>query len=193
MKRTRKLLAAALAAVFALMMLSGCSQTEYIYNTIVTPAAEPDPMTVYYVQVIDEAYRRQREDETRDDESFGKPVTILASAELDQKAKEAVALIENGMSEEEAVREVMKGFVSGEDKVLCGRESINMMMDINHIWQSFGGCRSIDPKDNGVRVGDLNRITYPAFKVGTATYEGEVNSRLIIVAAYCRFLYDRRT
>ena len=47
MKRTRKLLAAALAAVLALTILSGCSQTENIYNTIVTPAAEPDPMTVY--------------------------------------------------------------------------------------------------------------------------------------------------
>ena len=35
MKRTRKLLAAALAAVLALTILSGCSQTENIYNTIV--------------------------------------------------------------------------------------------------------------------------------------------------------------
>ena len=56
MKRTRKLLAAALAAVLALTILSGCSQTEYIYNTIVTPAAEPDPITVYYVQVINEEH-----------------------------------------------------------------------------------------------------------------------------------------
>ena len=56
MKRTRKLLAATLAAVLALTILSGCSQTENIYNTIVTPAAEPDPMTAYYARVINEIF-----------------------------------------------------------------------------------------------------------------------------------------
>ena len=59
MKRTRKLLAAALAAVLALTILSGCSQTENIYNTIVTPAAEPDPMTAYYARVINEKLNRE--------------------------------------------------------------------------------------------------------------------------------------
>ena len=61
MKRTRKLLAAALAAVLALTILSGCSQTENIYNTIVTPAAEPDPMTAYYARVINEKLNREGE------------------------------------------------------------------------------------------------------------------------------------
>ena len=64
MKRTRKLLAAALAAVLALTILSGCSQTENIYNTIVTPAAEPDPMTAYYARVINEKLNREGENST---------------------------------------------------------------------------------------------------------------------------------
>lgn len=105
MKRTRKLLAATLAAVLALTILSGCSQTENIYNTIVTPAAEPDPMTAYYARVINEKLNREGENST---DKYS--VAVLASAELDQKAKEAAALIENGMSKQEAACEVMKKF-----------------------------------------------------------------------------------
>lgn len=190
MKRTRKLLAAALAAVLALTMLAGCSQTEYIYNTIVTPAAEPDPMTVYYAKVINEKIDREGENST---DKYS--VAVLASAELDQKAKEAAALIENGMSKQEAACEVMKDFASGEEKVFCGEEEIDSWKPVDYIWQIFKWCQSIDPKEAYLLVGNLEFINYPAFKIGTATYTcgDKSGRRLIIVVAYNRFLYDRRT
>ena len=188
MKQTQKLLAAVLAAVLALTMLSGCSQTEYIYNTIVTPAAEPDPMTVYYAKVINEKI-----DQDGEDEKYS--VAVLASAELDQKAKEAVVLIESGMSKQEAACEVMKDFASGEEKVFCGEETVNQWAPVEHIWKSFGGCKSIDPQEKNLTVDRLGFVDYPAFKIGTATYTygGTLSFRIIIVVAYNRFLYDRRT
>lgn len=190
MKRTRKLLAAALAAVLALTILSGCSQTENIYNTIVTPAAEPDPMTAYYARVINEKLNREGENST---DKYS--VAVLASAELDQKAKEAAALIENGMSKQEAACEVMKNFASGEEKVFYGEEEIDSWKPVDHIWQIFKWCQSIDPKETWSTVGSLEFINYPAFKIGTATYidGGKSGHSLIIVVAYNRFLYDRRT
>ena len=190
MKRTRKLLAAALAAVLALTILSGCSQTEYTYNTIVTPAAEPDPMTVYYAKVINKKIDREGEDSGKN-----YSVAVLASAELDQKAKEAAALIENGMSKQEAACEVMKNFASGEEKVFCGEEKIDSWTPVDNIWQIFIWCQSIDPQEAYLHVGNLEFINYPAFKIGTATYidGGKSGHRLIIVVAYNRFLYDRRT
>lgn len=188
MKQTRKLLAAALAAVLALTMLSGCSQTEYIYNTIVSPSAEPDPMTVYYAKVINEKIDQDGEDSA---EKYS--VAVLASAELDQKAKEAAVLIESGMSKQDAACEVMKDYVSGEEKVFCGEEAINQWASVDHIWNSFSGCKSIDPKETNLTVGRLGFINYPAFTIGTATYRGTPSSRVIIVVAYNRFLYDRRT
>ena len=190
MKRTRKLLAAALAAVLALTILSGCSQTENIYNTIVTPAAEPDPMTAYYARVINEKLNREGENST---DKYS--VAVLASAELDQKAKEAAALIENGMSKQEAACEVMKNFASGEEKVFCGEEEIDSWKPVDHILQIFKWCQSIDPQEADLIVGNLEFINYPAIKIGTATYidGGKSGRRLIIVVAYNRFLYDRRT
>lgn len=189
MKRTRKLLAAALAAVLALTILSGCSQTENIYNTIVTPAAEPDPMTAYYARVINEKLNREGENST---DKYS--VAVLASAELDQKAKEAAALIENGMSKQEAACEVMKNFASGEEKVFCGEEEIDSWKPVDHILQIFKLCQSIDPQEADLIVGNLEFINYPAIKIGTATYTyGGKSGRLIIVVAYNRFLYDRRT
>lgn len=119
----------------------------------------------------------------------------MASAELDQKAKEAAALIENGMSKQEAACEVMKNFASGEEKVFYGEEEIDSWKPVDHIWQIFKWCQSIDPKETWSTVGSLEFINYPAFKIGTATYidGGKSGHRLIIVVAYNRFLYDRRT
>lgn len=187
MKRTRKLLAAALAAVLALTMLAGCSQTEYIYNTIVTPAAEPDPMTVYYAKVINE---KIDQDGKNSAEKYS--VAILASAELDQKAKEAAALIESGMSKQEAACEVMKDFASGEEKVFYGEEDIAYWKPVDQIWQNFKVCKSIDPQEAHLIVGNLSFVNYPAFKIGTAVYRDKDNRsyRLLLVVAHSRLLYN---
>ena len=186
MKRTRKLLAAALAAVLALTILSGCSQTENIYNTIVSPSAEPDPMTVYYAKVINKKIDREGEDSGKN-----YSVAVLASAELDQKAKEAAALIENGMSKQEAACEVMKNFASGEEKVFCGEEEVNYWKPVDHIWPSFAECKSIDPQEAHLFLGNLEFVEYPAFKIGTAVYRDEHNRfyRLLLVVAHNR-LYN---
>ena len=147
-------------------------------------------MTVYYAKVINKKIDREGEDSGKN-----YSVAVLASAELDQKAKEAAALIENGMSKQEAACEVMKNFASGEEKVFCGEEKIDSWTPVDNIWQIFIWCQSIDPQEAYLHVGNLEFINYPAFKIGTATYidGGKSGRRLIIVVAYNRFLYDRRT
>ena len=182
MKRTRKLLAAALAAVLALTILSGCSQTEYIYNTIVTPAAEPDPMTRYYVQVINE-----ENDKLRDDTK--KRIVAFASAELDQKAKEAAELINKGVDQKEAVREVMKNSLKEGEVALCGEEDLTFSTPTFKIREMFTDCISVGPLEEGQKVGALNWNRYTAFTVGTAVYRDKSNKpyRLMLVVAHSRY------
>lgn len=188
MKRIGKLLAIVLSVGLALTVLTGCDKTEYvyIYNTIVSPAAEPDPITVYYVQVINERYSRIRDDATPPDKygekPFGEPLTVLASAELDQKAKEAAALTEKGMDERDALREVMKDYE--EKEVFYSTDQLSRIVPPEDIYTSFSSAETIALNER-TSVGGLNHVWYPAYTVGTATYTGnEGPFRLVLIVAH---------
>ena len=180
MERTRKLLAAALAAVLALTLLAGCSQTEYIYNTIVTPAAEPDPITVYYVQVINEEHVESKNHMEGTPMTYT-PITVLANAELDEKAKEVAALIEESTEIEKAIQEVMKDYPDCE--VFHAEVDCKEGISAHDLYMKFEKSRSIYTRKNVSECW----MEYPAFTVGTARYGDTTHPfRLMLIVGHKR-------
>lgn len=184
MKRTRKLLAAALAAVLALTMLAECSQTENIYNTIVTPAAEPDPITVYYVQVINEEHVESKNHMEGAPMTYT-PITVLANAELDEKAKEVAALIEESTETEktiqEVIQEVMKDYPDCE--VFHAEVDCKKGIPAHELYRNFEKSLSIYTQ----KAVSECWMEYPAFTVGTARYGDTTHPfRLMLIVGHKR-------